>query len=160
MIETKRCRLFTVNQEHYQNIQQLYKNHDVRKYLGGIVNDETFKEAFFQMIHAPAKSFYWIINEKQLNTFIGLISLDLHHDGESTEISYQFLPNWWHKGYATEVVCEILLFGFHTLNLEYIVAETQFANIASRKLLEKVGMQLKETTERFGELQAIYFINK
>jgi len=160
MIETKRCNLTYIRQTDYHNIQQLYKNHEVRKYLGGIVNDETIKEAFANMVDAPAKSYYWIIEEKQHNDFIGLVSLDPHHDGVSTEISYQLHPNWWNKGYATEVVREILTFGFHTLNLEYIVAETQFANFASRKLLENVGMQLKQTTDRFGELQAIYCINK
>jgi len=40
------------------------------------------------------------------------------------------------------------------------VAETQSANKASCKLLEKLGMNLKQIVQRFGAEQSIYCIEK
>jgi hypothetical protein len=37
--------------------------------------------------------------------------------------------------------------------------ETQSANIASCKLLEKLGMKVTDTVRRFGETQSIYSIH-
>lgn len=111
------------------------------------------------MLHSNDNSFYWVVREKHTDNFIGLVSLDLHHDGHYLEISYQFLPNWWGKGYATEVVQLIITFALNELNLSKIVAETQTANMSSCRLLEKLGMKLERTVSRFGNEQAIYSIS-
>jgi len=87
---------------------------------------------------------------------VGLVSLDSYHDGINTEISYQLLPEWWNKGLATEVITEVLLLSFNKLKLTKIMAETQSANKASCRLLEKVGMRLERTLIRFGKEQSVY----
>jgi ribosomal-protein-alanine N-acetyltransferase len=96
---------------------------------------------------------------KENGKFLGLVSLDKHHDGESTEVSYQLMPIAWRKGYATEVVKEVIHYSFTKLNLPRLIAETQTANKSSCKLLERVGMTVKETVHRFGEEQKIYILN-
>jgi ribosomal-protein-alanine N-acetyltransferase len=75
------------------------------------------------------------------------------------EVSYQLLPQWWRQGYATEVVQKIIQHAFADLALTKVVAETQTANIASCRLLEKVGMLREETLERFGAEQGIFSIS-
>lgn len=91
---------------------------------------------------------------------IGLVSLAPHHEGVYQEVSYQFLPCWWGKGYASEVVSVILHFALHGLNLSTVVAETQTANKASCQLLERLGMQLERTVFMFGAEQALYSIKR
>ncbi|MEL7219689.1 MAG: GNAT family protein [Bacteroidota bacterium] len=49
-------------------------------------------------------------------------------------------PNHWGSGYATEAVQAILAFGFEQLQLHRIEAGVATANIASIKVLERVGM--------------------
>ena len=63
-------------------------------------------------------------------------------------------------GIASEVVNEIIKYALYDLNYPIVLAETQTANIASCKLLEKVGMKLERKIQRFGEEQAIYSIRK
>ena len=97
-----------------------------------------------------------VVKEKSTHTFVGLISLDTHHDGISTEVSYQILPNCWGKGIASEVVEKVIDYAFKSLNLPEVIAETQTANKPSCRLLEKLGMNLRETLLRFGEEQAVF----
>lgn len=97
-----------------------------------------------------------VVKEKSTHTFVGLISLDTHHDGISTEVSYQILPKWWGKGIGSEVVEEVINYAFKSLNLPEVIAETQTANKPSCRLLEKLGMNLRETLLIFGEEQAVY----
>lgn len=59
---------------------------------------------------------------------------------QSGEIWYKFHPNYWGKGYATEVAKKLLDFGINTLKLHRIEAGCAVDNIASIKVLEKVGM--------------------
>lgn len=101
---------------------------------------------------------YWSVCEKQTGDFIGMISVDLHHDDNDLELSYQFLPDWWGRGYATEAVQAIIHFAFRELKISRLVAETQSANIPSCRLLQRVGMKFEKNVMRFGAEQAIYFI--
>ncbi|GED17964.1 GNAT family N-acetyltransferase [Aneurinibacillus migulanus] len=158
MLETNRCLLTKLQQANYEDVKKLYVNEEVRKYLGGTLKEETIKKSFFKMVQPTIDSLYWVAREKHSNEFIGLISLDTHHDGTSTEVSYQLLPQWWGAGYATELVKEIIDYAFNQLNLPEVIAETQTANNASRRLLERLGMELVQTVQRFGEEQAIYGI--
>jgi len=77
--------------------------------------------------------------------FLGNVSLGPHHDEEHTEVSYEFLPAAWGKGYATEAVG---------------AAETQAANAASCAMLHKLGFREAQRVNRFGEAQIIFIIKK
>lgn len=93
---------------------------------------------------------------KNTNDFIGLVSIDTHHDGVSKELSYQFLPNYWGKGYALEVIREILNFISRELTITSIIAETQVANKASCSLLNNLGMKVVSKLYRFNAEQYIF----
>lgn len=158
MLETKRCTMKTFQKSDYDDVKKLYTNPDVRKFLGGVRQKDSIEAALDDMLRKNDDCFYWAVRKKHPGDFMGLISLDPHHDGLHLEISYQFLPQWWGKGYATEAVQLIINYGLNELKLSKIVAETQTANIPSCKLLERVGMELEQTTSRFGAEQAIYSI--
>ncbi|WP_238327973.1 GNAT family N-acetyltransferase [Paenibacillus gorillae] len=81
-------------------------------------------------------------------------------EGVNIEVSYEFLPDWWGNGYASEVIAMVLDYALNELHISKIIAETQTANIASCRLLEKVGMNLERTVQRYGAEQAIYAIEK
>lgn len=84
---------------------------------------------------------------------IGLVSLIKRDDLEFIDIGFAFLPQFMGKGYAFEIVNEILHFAFREYNLEKILAITLPDNIQSIRLLEKLGMKAvgeyykKETNE-------------
>ncbi|MEO2076562.1 MAG: GNAT family N-acetyltransferase [Bacillus sp. (in: firmicutes)] len=158
MFETERCMISTLRKADFSDVKKLYVNEDVRKYLGGIRQAASIEDALAEMLHSGDDSFYWVIRKKHTDNFMGMVSLDPHHDGVYYEVSYQILPDWWGVGYATEVVQVIINFALNELKLPKVIAETQTANTASCKLLEKLGMKLEGTINRFGAEQAIYSI--
>lgn len=155
-MNTDRCILERMSSRDYEDVKHLYQDEKVRRYLGGTVDDAHFKPRFDQLCSEPTDASYWVVRHMETLAFMGLISLDPHHDGEAYELSYQLLPQWWGAGYAQEISRAVLHYGFTELGFDKIVAETQAANTASRKLLEKLGMNLVKTLERFGEMQCLY----
>lgn len=158
MFETKRCHVTLFKRSDFEEVKEVFLNHEVRKYLGGIVEEKSIEAALDGMNNRREEFLYWVVREKAANHFMGLVSLDQHHDGVDTEISYQFLPKWWGAGYAAEVVQVIIHYALTELGLPKVIAETQTANTASCRLLERLGMNLEKTITRFGAEQAIYSI--
>lgn len=156
MIQTTRCQLTPLQNTDLDLVVKLYTNTDVRRFLGGIVNQEEIRLRFLKMVASDAETKYWVVRLKDNSTSVGIVSLGTHHNNIDTEISYQLLPEWWGKGYATEVVEAVVTYGLEDLGLERVIAETQIANIASCRLLEKIGMGLEQTLERFGAKQGIF----
>lgn len=81
-----------------------------------------------------------------------------YHDGVHTEIGYQFLPQFWGKGIAKEVISRVLHYGLNTMKLDKVMAETQSQNKASCKLLLSVGMRFEKKIQRFGSEQSVFAI--
>lgn len=158
MFRTKRCLLGTVRQSDYEDIKALYRNEEVRQFLGGTRDQNAIREIVADMSESGAEAWYFSVRELETRKFMGMVSLDLHHAGEGMEVSYQFLPECWGKGYAAEAVGRVILFAFEDLKLPGIVAETQTANMSSCRLLEKLGMRWIDSYERFGAQQSLYAI--
>ena len=81
------------------------------------------------------------IELNQDKRFIGLLGLKLGSEKYSRgEIWFKIHLESWGNGFATEAVNLSLDFGFNTLKLHRIQAGCAVDNIASIKVLEKVGM--------------------
>lgn len=156
MIQTARCKLNALQSDDFDNVIKIRTSAEVRQFLGGPVKRNLIKSRFVKMLEPDVYTHQWVIRSKADNSFIGLITLNKHHDGKNTELSYELLPEWWGQGYATEAVGAILGHALQNLGLPRVIAETQKANIASRRLLERLGMYPEKTVERFGAEQVIY----
>jgi len=83
----------------------------------------------------------WIVEDFTNNSKIGLFGLKLSNNKYNRgEVWYKNHPNHWGKGYATEALNRVLDFGFEDCNLHRIQAGCAVENIASIRVLEKVGM--------------------
>jgi len=70
----------------------------------------------------------------------GLIKRDVLED---VDIGFAFLPRFWAKGYAYESASAVMAYGKNVLGLNRIVAITSPDNLASAKLLEKLGLRFE-----------------
>ena len=87
------------------------------------------------------KNYTFSIVSKKKKEFIGLLGLKLGSKKFKTaEVWYKIHPDHWNNGFAAEALHSILNFGFKTLHLHRIEAGCAAENIASIKVLEKVGM--------------------
>ncbi len=96
----------------------------------------------------PPASYIFCLELIDTKQFIGLIALNLGKPNYQTaEVWYKIHPDQWHNGYATEALSKILSFAFTNLKLHRIEAGCAVENIASIKVLEKLGMK-KEGIKR------------
>ena len=96
----------------------------------------------------PRMSYIFCVKLVETNEFIGLIALNLGKlKYKIAEVWYKTHPKYWKNGYTTEALLEILKLGFLTLKLHRIEAGCAVDNLASIKVLEKVGMS-NEGTKR------------
>jgi [ribosomal protein S5]-alanine N-acetyltransferase len=81
----------------------------------------------------------WRVTLKD-GTFIGRAGFSRWEETGESELGYSFKREYWGQGYATEVARALLQWIFTTTELEHVIAFAAEENIASRKVLEKVGM--------------------
>ena len=84
----------------------------------------------------------WGVVHKVDKKFIGtagFINWNVEH--ARAEIGYALARKYWGKGYMTEVVHAIIYFGFSRIMLNRIEARCEIKNIASARVMEKVGMK-------------------
>jgi RimJ/RimL family protein N-acetyltransferase len=63
--------------------------------------------------------------------------------GHEADIGYELDPQHWGRGFAGEAACALVQFGFGDLRLHRISAHCLAENIASARVLEKLGMRLE-----------------
>lgn len=84
----------------------------------------------------------WIIEEKVLSEPIGYISVDIPYDVLGIgELGYVLGEKYQHKGYAIEAVETIISYLFLERKLYMIEAKYNENNIASGRLLSKLGFK-------------------
>lgn len=83
----------------------------------------------------------WACILKQTRSIIGFCGLKYLPDLDAVDVGYRFLPEYWGQGLATEACTASLDFGFNTLHLDEILGLVLPRNVASIRVLEKVGMQ-------------------
>ncbi len=133
----------TPNSDDLDNLYKLQSDPQVMKYVGsGVRQKEVVADKLQKYIkHYEKHDFsFGSIYLKDTNEFIGwggLIYLDFNDSQPDIEIGYAFLPEFWNKGYATEVVKDLVYCGFKRLSIDKIVAATLPDNIPSQKVLEK-----------------------
>lgn len=80
----------------------------------------------------------------------------LEFSPEEIEIFYGLSEDHWGKGMATEAVKAVLHYGFDAIKLDNIVAVTHPQNVASARIIEKLGMIYRKKIERLPEKYSSY----
>jgi RimJ/RimL family protein N-acetyltransferase len=105
---------------------------------------------------------YWAVIEQASGAFLGRIYLRPIADARPDELDLGYRLNRlaWGKGYATEASRALICKGFADPRVQRIVASAIASNIASRRVMEKVGLTLVRTSrvtwpDRFGGVEQI-----
>jgi ribosomal-protein-alanine N-acetyltransferase len=87
----------------------------------------------------------WAVEAPDIADFMGFVGLAVPsleaHFTPCVEIGWRLAREHWGHGYATEAATAALAFGFGDRALEEIVAFTVPANIASRRVMGRLGMK-------------------
>lgn len=82
----------------------------------------------------------WAIHTKDNMNFIGWCGLKYRPEIDEIDLGYRFMQKAWGKGFATEAAQHTLDYGLNDLQLKLITGRAHIENIASIKVLEKIGM--------------------
>ncbi|MGG6266642.1 GNAT family N-acetyltransferase [Leptolyngbya sp. AN03gr2] len=162
-LETERLWLRPFKYEDLDRLAEIFGNPEVMRFISSGTRTRAELEAGF-----PAKlerfdrwGFgMWAVIEKASQTFLGRCGL-IHLDGTpEVELGYTLDQIYWNRGFATEASIACLRFGFEQAGLERIVAIAQPENIASQRVMQKVGMRFEKNAYYYKTDVVYYAISK
>ena len=148
-------------------LHEIYADREVMRYIGSGDShsesvDETERRLQGLMNHQDEHGFsLWAVTDRANGTVMGYAGL-IHyaHRGPEIELAYRLAKPYWGKGYATEAARGWLRYGFDELGLDRIVAVTHPENVASQRVLEKVGMRYERMAIHDGVRVRLYAIER
>jgi len=103
-----------------------YSAEDAREFLATIETDGEVRLA---------------VTLRESGRLIGGVGLRIVEQHQQAELGYWLGVPYWGRGYGTEAAQEMLRYGFEELNLHRIFATHFKDNLASGKILKKIGMR-------------------
>jgi RimJ/RimL family protein N-acetyltransferase len=93
---------------------------------------------------------WWAVEPRSKNELIGWSGLTFLPETEEVEVAYLLGQAFWGKGLATEAARACVQYGFENVGLESIVGIVHPENIASQRVIEKLGMSFVDQSTYFG----------
>jgi ribosomal-protein-alanine N-acetyltransferase len=135
-------------------------NRYVRKYL---CDDRVLEEAEVlamleksETLHTSSGTGLWKAIVKESNQYIGFAGLWSFFEEEQPQLSYALLPNFLHRGYATEAAARLIHYSFERLNFKYLDASFDTPNMASQFVCERLGMKFLKEQVTHGKPMKFY----
>ncbi|MEM8906889.1 MAG: GNAT family N-acetyltransferase [Bacteroidota bacterium] len=147
VLETERMVLEPLTWEHQAAIYEMDRDPAVMQYIGRAGRAKTQNEVA-DWIRRRMKGTQglgtWSAFNKKDQTFSGAYLLVQLEESTHIEIGYRLPKHCWGKGLATEGATRILHYAFTDLHLPEVVAVAYPENRASRKVMEKLGLQYQK----------------
>lgn len=146
-LETPRLLVQPFTLEDLDNLVELHSNPEVNRYLlpMGAWSKEIAAAKLKRFIaHEETYGYSKFKVSLKDGTFIGRAGFELWEETGEIEFGYSFKQEYWGKGYATEAAHKLVKWIFETTDLEHIIGMVSLENVASRKVLEKIGMTFTE----------------
>ena len=118
----------------------------VMQFLTGVLTKEA-SDAYVEGAekHLAENGFCkWAVEAPGVSPFVGAVGLTrVKFEASFTpavEVAWRLGRRYWGQGYATEAAAAAIADGFDRVGLEEIVAMTALGNVASMRVMERLGM--------------------
>jgi ribosomal-protein-alanine N-acetyltransferase len=148
--ETKRLRLRGLEKGDEDFLVQLEVSEQVMAFVHEGAIDTKLAERYVSLEvqsysnpHSRRRTGKWMVELPNTDTRIGWVEVSraVVRDEEFRCIGYEFAPEFWGSGYATEAVRAVVAYLFESLNARAVVAYTRPENHRSARVLQKVGFR-------------------
>ena len=146
ILESKRIRLRFFDKYDKNDLIILLNDEDVSKWMDNVPYPYLEKHADWWIEIGSKKKYQFAITKKKSKILIGSLKITLNG-----EIGCWIGKDYWNKGYATEAVELIKIFGFENLNLNKLWAATHEENIAPINVLNVTGFSRVENKPYYVE---------
>ncbi len=148
---------------HFPAIHRLHSDSLVMKTLsadGKPLSEEATRESIRQAVdHWQQHGFgFWVFDRKTDGVFIGRGGLKVYQiDGKDVVgLAYAVMSDCWNQGFATELGQASLEVGFKRLGLAEIASWTLPTNLASQRVMDKLGLRYEREFEFAGLRHRFY----
>lgn len=153
-IETARLRLRGFRPDDLDALCRVFGDPVVMKYISGGKprTREATQEGLLRSIEGWRERGFglWAVEEKETGRVVGYCGLIYLDDTPEVEVAYGLAKAAWGRGLAVEAARAALEFGFEELKLERVVAVVNPENVASQRVLEKLGMKYTKDAHHYG----------
>ncbi|MGL5836683.1 MAG: GNAT family N-acetyltransferase [Waterburya sp.] len=153
-LETEKLWLRQTIQEDTEAVFAVFSEPNVTQFHN--LDTFTHLEEAVRVIEGRAKGFKsergirWGIALKPNNYLIGSCGLTWNKEANAAEIGYELASQFWRQGIMSEALKAILQYGFGNREVQFVIAHIMLENIASRRLLEKLGFQSQGILQEHG----------
>lgn len=161
LLETPRLTLRQMSEADAGHVYLLNGSPQVTRYLGEPTLDSPEQALAILRTHIfPQYEKYgvgrWAVVLKAGAEFIGWCGLKYLADPDEYDLGYRFRESFWGQGYATEAARAVLQFGREQLPGKRIVGKVLVENLASRRVLEKLGLRFTAYEKDDSGTTAVY----
>jgi len=146
LIETPRLILRQWCESDFAPFAELNADPVAMRFLRGVLTRDQ-SDAYVQRArqHLADHGFCkWAVEAPGVASFIGAVGLShVAYDASFTpavEVAWRLDRRFWGQGYATEAARAAMADGFHRVGLDEIVAVTALGNLASQRVMQRLGM--------------------
>ncbi|MBN2393265.1 MAG: GNAT family N-acetyltransferase [Anaerolineae bacterium] len=122
----------------------LWGDENVTRFIGGPFSVDQIRERLareMDNLHTYRVQ-YWPLFLLDRDEFVGCCGLRPYRDEQSVyEIGFHLRRAYWSQGLAVEAAWAVMEYAFHQLKATVLSAGHHPANVASRRVLEKLGFQ-------------------
>ncbi|MEG9298453.1 GNAT family protein [Mangrovibacillus sp. Mu-81] len=145
LLSTERLRLREMVERDWKEVHDYASQEIVCQYQpwGPNTVEDTkvfMKEVIADTMKEPRTRFMFAILMKEDNRLIGAIELNIQVHHKYGELGYIVHPEYWGRGVASEAARKVIELGFKHFQLHRIQATCDPNNIASSRVLVKIGM--------------------
>jgi RimJ/RimL family protein N-acetyltransferase len=156
IVETERLQLREITLDDAPFILALVNDPDWLRFIGdrGVRTEE---QARTYILRGPIAMYarygygLWLARRKSDSQSIGLCGL-IRRDGlDDADLGFAVLPPFRNQGYTSEASAATLRYAREVVALRRVVAITSIDNLASARVLERLGMKLERTLRLPGD---------
>jgi len=154
VIETDRLLLRRFTEDDLDELAAIFAKPEVfwfnhRRGLTREETEEMLRDRFIEPWESRGFS-HWAVIRKEDGVMLGYCGLSvpsfLPEVLPAVELGYRFDPGAWGRGYAVESGRASLDYGFNALGLDRIIAIHDVENVASGRVMERLGMRVERFT--------------
>ena len=156
LIKTPRLLMRKFCLEDVDAVFEFSSNADVTLYTGDADSVKTRNDALkiITDIWLPEYKKYgygrYALVHRESGLVIGFCGLKYIPEHERADLGYRMLPEYWGQGLGFEAAAAALEYGRRTLGLKSIFAEADADNVASNRILERIGLKLTRQHDEYG----------
>ena len=160
-METERLIIRKFTLDDTEDMDQMNLDEEVSKYTGdgGIQPIEVIRERIEKNIMGDYEKHgfgRYAVVRKSNNELLGFTGLKYLPELDEVDIGYRLIRSSWGKGFATEASKPFIQYGFNTLGLNKIIGLVMPENLASIRVLEKLGLTYEKMITIYDE-DCMYF---